>query len=251
MAFPRAKANCYEHGIHVPLAISWPAEVPGGRVVNDLVSFVDLTATLLEVAGVEHPSERSGEYAIAGRSLLKTLVGRQSGLVDSERRFVFSGRERHSSSRHNNLGYPQRAIRSQQYLFIRNFKPDRWPAGAPQKFESDGTLGPMHGAYHDIDASPTLDYLVTRRDDPTIGRYFQLAVAKRPAEELYDIRSDPGCLQNLVTSAAHEDIVKSLRRELEAYLRASGDPRMVGDGEVFESYRRYARIRRFPPPNAE
>ena len=248
MAFPRAKANCYEYGIHVPLAIRWPAKVSGERVVDDLVSFVDLTATLLDVAGVEHPSVRSGEYTIAGRSLLKTLVGRKSGLVDRERRYVFSGRERHSSSRHNNLGYPQRAIRSQHYLLIRNFKPDRWPAGAPQKFEQDGTLGPMHGAYHDIDAAPSLDYLVKHRDDPTVVRYFRMAVARRPAEELYDIRNDPGCLKNLVTSAAHEDVLKSLRRELEDYLRAGDDPRMGPGGDVFESYRRFARIRRFPEP---
>lgn len=56
MAFPRAKANLYEYGIHVPLAICWGDRVPGGRVVDDLVGFVDLTATILEAAGVRHPS---------------------------------------------------------------------------------------------------------------------------------------------------------------------------------------------------
>jgi hypothetical protein len=51
------------------------------------------------------------------------------------------------------------------------------------------TLGDPHGAYHDIDASPSLRFLVENRDDPKIKPYFHLAVDKRPAEELYDIRA--------------------------------------------------------------
>ena len=44
-----AKANCYEYGIHMPLAISWAKQIPAGRVVDDLVSFTDLTATIYDV----------------------------------------------------------------------------------------------------------------------------------------------------------------------------------------------------------
>ena len=69
---------------------------------------------------------------------------------------VFSSRERHSSSRYDNWTYPQRAMRSNQYLLIRNFKPDRWPAGDPQKYDRPGQLGREHGGYHDIDAYPTV-----------------------------------------------------------------------------------------------
>ena len=35
MAFPRAKANGYEYGIHVPFAVRFPKEFPGGRIVTD------------------------------------------------------------------------------------------------------------------------------------------------------------------------------------------------------------------------
>jgi uncharacterized sulfatase len=244
MPFPRAKANAYEYGIHMPLAIRWGAQVPRGRVVDDLVGWVDLTATILEAAGVEHP----GEFPLAGRSILDTLESQQQGLVDASRTQVFSARERHSSSRFDNWTYPQRAMRTPQYLYIRNFKPDRWPAGDPQKFEQDGTLGPMHGGYHDIDASPSLTFLIEKRDDPHISRFFHLAVDKRPGEELFDIQNDPGCLSNLAGQADFESIRAELSARLEKVLTETGDPRMLGNGDVYESYIRYSPIRKFPPP---
>ena len=243
MAFPRAKTNLYEYGIHVPLAISWPARLSGGRVVDELVSLVDLAPTLLEAAGIEHP----GEPPMSGRSRMGTLL-EEAAETESGPRMVFSGRERHSSSRYENLGYPMRAVRTRDYLYIRNFKSERWPAGAPQKYEEDGKLGPMHDAYHDIDASPTWSFLREHRDDPEIGRYFHLAVDKRPAEELYDISQDPGCLENLADSTQHAQIKAQLREELEGYLMQTGDPRLGDNGEIFETYRRYAEIRKFPRP---
>ena len=51
MPFPRAKANCYEYGIHVPFAVRYPKEYPGGRIVDDPVSFADLAPTILEITG--------------------------------------------------------------------------------------------------------------------------------------------------------------------------------------------------------
>jgi uncharacterized sulfatase len=245
MPFPRAKANAYEYGIHMPLAIRWGARVPGSRIVDDLVGWVDLTATILQAAGVEH----SGEFPPAGRGFLDTLESQQQGIVDASRTQVFSARERHSSSRYENWTYPQRALRTPQYLYIRNFKPDRWPAGDPQKFEEDGTLGPLHGGYHDIDAAPSLTFLVGNRDDPRISRFFHLAVDKRPAEELFDIQQDPGCLNNLAGQTEHEEARARLSTQLEKYLTETRDPRMLGNGEVWESYTRYSPIRKFPPPH--
>ncbi len=250
MAFPRAKANCYEYGFHVPLAMSWPAHVPGNRTIDDLTSLVDVTATILDVAGVEHPDARKSGRALDGHSLCATLTGDAEGTVDLERRHIFAARERHSSSRYANRGYPQRAVRSDEYLYIRNFHPGRWPAGAPQKYDSPGQLGPMHGAYHDIDASPSLTFLVEHRDDARWSRYFHWAVDKRPAEELYRIANDPGCLDNLAASPAQTEVLQAHRRVLTEYLTATGDPRASpGEtDEVFETYKRFANIRDFPPP---
>lgn len=247
MPFPRAKANCYEYGIHMPLAIRWGAKAPAGRVVDDPVGFVDLTATILDVCGAAPPTA----YPMAGRSILNLLTSRDQGRLDPSRTAVFSARERHSSSRYDNWTYPQRALRTSQFLYIRNFKPDRWPAGDPQKLNADGTLGPRHGGYHDIDGGPTLKFLVEQRDDPAVGKYLELAVAKRPAEELFDILKDPGCLHNLAADPAFAKTRDQLSRQLMDYLRQTGDPRVIGNGDVWESYPRYSPIRKFPPPEAE
>ena len=251
MSFPRAKANCYEFGIHMPLAIRWPAEVPGGRVVHDMVSLTDLMPTYLEACDIDHP----GDFPMAGRSLMPVLTSDKDGLVDATRTAAYSARERHSSSRWNNLAYPQRCIRTPEYLYIRNFRPERWPAGTPRKVGSsnypakgDEALGPMHAAYHDIDACPTLSLLTSGADDPELGKFLQLAVAHRPAEELFDVRSDPDCIHNLAEAKSHAAIKAELSAKLEAFLRETGDPRILDGGDIFESYRRYSRIRKFPQP---
>lgn len=256
MAFPRAKANVYEYGIHMPLAVAWPAKASGGRIVDDLVNLIDLTATIYDATGVEAPAD----HPIAGRSIAGILASTDEGLVDGTRNRIFSGRERHSSSRFNSLGYPQRCIRTHEYLYIRNFRPERWPAGTPLKFGTGGsptakeivarTLGPMHGGYHDIDGCPTLSFLIDRRDDEAIGKYLYLAVDKRPAEELFDIRSDPGCLENLAGSSEHADVKQKLSEQLISYLKDTNDARVTADdgGDIWETYPRYSGLRWFPTP---
>jgi N-sulfoglucosamine sulfohydrolase len=255
MAFPRAKANIYEYGVHVPLAIMWPARMPGGRTIDDLIGFVDITATILDVAGVEHPSK---EYPLAGRSFKDILLSTKQGVVDARRDAVYVARERHSSARFNSLGYPQRGLRTHEHLYIRNFTPERWPAGAPQKYGTGSyakakdvvarSLGPRHEAYHDIDDSPTLRYLIEHREDPSVAPFLHLAVDKRPAEELYDVRRDPGCLENLATDPDHAETTARLRERLLSELGATGDPRVTADADVWETYPRYSPLRWFPTP---
>lgn len=252
MSFPRAKANAYEAGIRMPLAIRWGAKVPGGRTVDDLISLTDLAPTFLEAAGVAHPGSAP---PMIGKSLIALLEGGKSGIVEPSRDAVYSARERHSSSRYNSLGYPQRALRTHDYLYIRNFHPERWPAGAPQKYgvggnpEDTSELGPMHGGYHDIDACPSLDFLIENRDDPYFGRFLDWSVNKRPAEELFSVKDDPDCLNNLADDPAHTAVKAELAAKMNAFLTATGDPRLVGDGEIFETYPRYSKHRTFPKPD--
>jgi len=236
MPFPRAKANCYEFGIHVPLAVRWPKRIPANRVVDDLVGFVDFAPTFLEAAGVA-PTE-----AITGRSLLNLLVSSKAGRVERDRQFVLCARERHSSSRYNNRAYPIRAMRTYDYLYIRNFRPDRWPAGHPAGFR-DAPFG-----YYDIDGCPTKTLLVENRDADPFQQFFHLAVDKRPAEELYDVRRDPANLHNLADDPKHKAVCGQLRDELERALRSTGDPRILDGGEIFETYKRYSHMRHFPAP---
>ena len=149
MAFPRAKANLYEFGHHVPLAIRWGDKMKDGRIVEEVVSLVDLFPTYLEAIGLDYSSAK---YLPAGQSLMRFFADGRENQEGAFRAVAYAARERHSSSRWDNRTYPQRSLRTEKYLYIRNFKPERWPAGAPQKLESDGTLGEMHDAYHDIDA---------------------------------------------------------------------------------------------------
>jgi len=146
------------------------------------------------------------------------------------------------------MTYPQRCLRSDQYIYIRNFKPDRWPAGDPQKFDAPGKLGPMHGGYHDIDACPSLTFLIKNQRLPSIARYFHWSVDKRPGEELYDITNDPACLSNLALDPAHYKTTQTYRDQMDAYLKKTGDPRALAQGDIWESYRRYSRMRSFPRP---
>ena len=251
MAFPRAKANVFEYGIHVPLAIRWGSEVPGGRVVDDLVNLVDMMPTFLAAADLQHPGDRP----MSGRSLMPILKSKAEGKVDPTRTATYAGRERHSSSRWNNLSYPQRCIRTDKFLYIRNFRPERWPAGAPQKLglgnypQDRSRLGPMHAGYHDIDGSPTLTFMIDSATDVQLGKYLGWAVDRRPGEELYEISTDPGCLHNLANSADHQSIKQALSAQLAQFLRKTGDPRIVDGGDVFETYRRYSRVRDFPRPD--
>ena len=258
MPFPRAKANCYEYGIHVPFAIRYPKEFPGGRAVDDLLSFADLAPTILEVTG----TSANGMLPISGKSILKVLKSKNEGLVDGSKKYVYAGRERHSSSRHLNRGYPQRAIRSHDYLLVWNMKPERWPAGAPQRIKpgTANELLPMYGidekglhnsewAFTDIDAAPTKSFIIENGHKTEFQKYFIWAHNRRPEFELFNIRKDPYNLTNLAGNPDYEEVEQELRQALLAELQKSEDPRVVGpDEEVFDSYVRYSPIRDFPKP---
>lgn len=232
MPFPRAKANLYEYGFHTPMIISWPKRVPAGRSIDDLVSYVDLAPTFLAAAGLEPRPD------MVGKSLLNVLTSDKQGIVDDTRTAVYAGRERHSSSRPQNQSYPARAVRTTDFLYIKNFAPDRWPAGDPLRL--DGGV-----AYHDIDAMPTKDFMQSS-PSPEIQQLFQLAVAKRPAEELFDLRTDPASIKNVAASPEYAEVKSKLAAQLEGYLRTTGDLRVLGGGEVWETYPRYSAIRKFP-----
>jgi uncharacterized sulfatase len=257
MPFPRAKANCFEYGVHVPLAISYPKGFPGNRIVNDPVSFVDLTPTILEMTG----TKSDGMMPISGRSIVNILKSEKSGIVDESKKYVFAGRERHSSSRWDNLGYPVRAIRSEKYLLIWNMRSDLWPAGDPQALKpGTSELLPMYGidesgihhsewAFADVDESPSKSFLVEHNTEQNIRYYFDLAFSKRSVYELYDILNDPYCMSDLIGKSGFASVEQEMKTELLKELKKSEDPRVVGpDKEIFESYIRYSPIREFPKP---
>lgn len=214
MPFPRAKVNLYDWGTHMPLAIRWGEKIKGGRKVDDLVSLTDLAPTLLEAAGLGIPPE------MTGKSLLSILVSEREGIVDPSRDRVFTALERHTYCRPGGATYPMRAIRTHDFLFIRNFKPDRWPTGGPEFISSNKTI---HG---DVDACPTKTFILEHQI--TMPRYYELNFGRRPSEELYDVQNDPGQINNLANDPVYSEARKDLSEKLIEYLIQTGDPRIEG-----------------------
>jgi uncharacterized sulfatase len=217
--FPRAKANLYDAGTRQPLAIRWPAKIKAGRRSDAYLSFQDFAPTFLEAAGLKVPP------AMTGQSFLDLLKGEST--VPRDR--VLVERERHANVRKGDLGYPCRALRTRQYLYIRNFHPERWPAGDPEEWKAVGSFG-------DIDGGPTKEVMLNRRSDDPVRRYFELACGKRPAEELYDVEKDAYQLTNVALRAEYADARKSLRERLDRWLQETGDPRAKGDDDRWDHY---------------
>lgn len=231
---PAGKCNLYDHGIAVTLAVRWPGG-KGGRVIDDFVSLPDLAPTFLEVGGVEPPA---GLY---GRSLLPVLRSDKSGQVDAERTWVVAGRERHvARAREDNLPYPMRALRTADFLYIRNFAPERWPMGAPYAVtdtkapDAAALASDTFVAFGDMDASPTKAWLIEQRNDPKWKWHYDHAFGKRPAEELYDLRKDPDQVKNLADNSVYAADRKKLGERLLKILTDAGDPRVSGDGRTFD-----------------
>jgi len=198
---PGSKSNLYDLGTHVPLIAVWPGKIAAGRVVDDLVSQIDFAPTFLEVAGVEPPAE------ITGKSFVDLLLSGESGRLDPSREFVLAAQEKGSHLRDDHLGYPMRSIRTHEFRYVRNFKPERWPRGnAPEPGE-----------------------------EPPTDRWS----VQRPAEELFKITEDPYCLVNLAGDEAYADVLAELRNKLEQELRAQFDPRILGYGDIYESFPRH------------
>lgn len=236
--FPRGKCNLYDFGVQVPLAVRWGKNIPTGRVVDDFVCLPDLAPTFLEAAGVDIPDTMNH------RSLLSILKSDKQGQVDPSRDAVVVGRERHvAKARTGNLPYPQRAIRTGDYLYIRNYEPERWPMGTAAGYGSPAAPLPPYetlvnntfGAFGDLDASPTKAWIVTRRDEAGMDTFFEFAVGRRPAEELYDLKNDPHQTHNVAGKEDYSDVRKQLSQRLTMYLKDAGDPRVTEDGRTFEN----------------
>ena len=225
------KCNLYDFGTHVGLTMRWPGKIAPGRVVDDFVNLMDLAPTFLEAAGEKPPP------AMTGRSLMNVLTSAKSGEVDATRSYVITGRERHvDSARPGHVPYPQRCLRTADYSYIRNFAPDRWPMGdpAPSKPSAELAGSVTFATFADMDASPTKSWLVQHGDAPEHKKWWDFAFAKRPAEELYDLRKDPHELQNLAGDPALAEVKEKLAAQLMEELKRTGDPRVTGDGTTFE-----------------
>ncbi len=220
MPFPRVKGHTFDDAHHIPFIACWPnGIVRPGRRLADFINFIDLAPTFLELLGVDGLA--AGMSPVTGRSFTDLL--RDESLT--QRPFVIMGRERNDvlarpGSPHG-LGYPVRAIRQGNFLFVRNFEPDRWPCGDPD-------LG-----LKDTDDSPAKRLI---EESGSSSPYWQHAFGKRPAEQLFDLSIDPDCVNDLASEAKYSEKITAMNETLVAELRRQNDPRIFGDGAVFDGY---------------
>jgi len=225
MPFPRAKANLYDLGTRMPLAISWPKQISANRKVEDFVNLTDLAPTFLEAAGIKPPKE------MTGRSLINLLKSKKSGIVEPRRDAVYTGRERHAWCRIDGKGYPARMIRTRDFLYIRNYEPDRMPAGIYQ-------IKTNEGHYGDVDYSPTKEVMIADNSDDVL---FKKAFGKRPHHELYDCKKDPYQLNNLASDPEYRSTLNELSKRLTKHLKATGDPRETTGKAPWDDWPYYGR----------
>ena len=214
---PRGIANCYDYGTRVPLAVRWGAECPAGRTATDFINLTNCAPTFLEAAGLPVPD------AMTGRSLVPLLHADAGGQIDPTRDAVVTGIERHSLCRPGEVGYPMRMLRTKDYLYIRNYEPDRWPAGAPDY------RAPAQGVYGDVDESPTKAWMIAHREDPDVAEQFALSFGKRPGEELYHLPADPAQMKSVNSENCQAEALAVLRGRLRDHLSATEDPRQQGE----------------------
>jgi arylsulfatase A-like enzyme len=212
MPFPRVKGQIYEGGYHVPLAVSWASQMQDGRTVDDFINVRDFAPTFLEAAGLKPPA------TVTGRSFVDVLKSNRSGTVDEARNVMLIGKERHDLGRPNDAGYPVRGIRTRDYLYVRNYEPDRWPTENPET------------GYRNVDDGPTKEFLLRGFDE-----YYRMSFGKRPAEELYYVRTDPDCMKNLATDLEYARIKRDLQERLDRMLREEGDPRALGNAAFLDT----------------
>jgi len=228
MPFPRCKSNNYDSGARIPFAVRWGSGIKKpGRVLDDFISTTDLAPTFLELAGVKIPE------VMTGQSFAALLKNTDEGFVDKENRsYVLHGKERHVPGQEEDMGgYPVRAIRTHEYLYIRNFKEERWPSGTPNYKKA----AIPYCWLGDCDNGPTKSYMVENQEkDQQHKKLYNLAFGKRPGEELYDCKKDPEQLVNVAGDPAYAEIKEKLSAQLMEQLLATGDPRVTGGGDEFD-----------------
>lgn len=223
---PRGLANCYDAGSRVPLAIRWGKNLTAGRKVDAFVNVADLGPTFLELAGLRPPA------VMSMHSLRPLLLGQPD---PTPRDAVFMERERHADVRRDHLGYPVRAVRTKEFLYIRNLRPDRWPAGDPD-------VHTVHGRpFGDVDTTLVKDVLLARQHDPSFAKFIALIFGRRPAEELYDLARDPHQLNNVAAAPDYSAALRHLRGRVDKWMKSTSDPRLDPTYDGWDTFPYYGK----------
>ncbi len=190
--FPGAKTTLYNAGINLPLIVAGPG-VPPDKTNNALVSFIDLTPTILDFTKAAGP-----KYQLPGRSILKIVNDDNPKGWDT----VFGSHQMHEIT----MMYPMRTIVTPKYKLIVNLDHQKeFP------FASD------------LWGSPSWQFVRTK-GEKMMGQRSVAAYLNRPREELYDLATDPNELKNLAADPAHAKALGELRQRLRAWQQETADP---------------------------
>ncbi|QBG49251.1 heparan N-sulfatase [Verrucomicrobia bacterium S94] len=216
MPFPRYKGHPHEFATRIPFVVKWPGHIKNpGRTCREFASLIDLAPTCLEAAGID--MEHCGMQPVEGRSLSDFFADKVE-----RRDSVLTGRERNDMCRPNGWGYPVRSLHRGDFVYMHNFEPDRWPCGTEE------------AGFRDTDWSPTKSEIMYKYKG---SEAWELCFGKRPREELYHVKSDPECMQNLAENPEYAELKSRMKKELFEALTEQGDPRMSGNGDFFDRCR--------------
>lgn len=185
----RGKQFLYNEGTHIPLVVRGPG-IAKGAVRDDLVMQIDLPPLSLAAAGIPIPDKMQGRDILA-----KDYQPREE---------VFAARDRCDETVER-----IRSVRTDQYLYIRNFYPKR-PHLQPNAYKDGKSIVQRLRELH---ADGKLDPLSEKL----------LFSPERPAEELYDWKADPWQVKNLADDPAHQTTLEKLRAELDKWIADTGD----------------------------
>ncbi len=200
---PRDKRWVYDGGIHEPLIIRWPDGRDAGATVDRLISFIDLPATVLSLAGVRIPEHMQG----------RAFLGPQAG---PERQYIFAAADRHDEATDR-----IRAVRDARYKYIRNYQPDT-PYGQDIAFRNiSSTMQEIFRLQQAGTLSPPADW------------YFR---PTKPAEELYDTLNDPYEITNIAGQGDLQPTLMEMRLAHLDWVERTGDLGEVPETELAERY---------------
>jgi len=193
----RGKQWLYDGGIHIPLIVRWPGRLKAGQVCDHLVSSIDISATVLKIAGIQPPKH------IEGKVFLKPAA-RGAWIPVHNREHIIAARDRCDETIDR-----IRCVRTRRFKYIRNFMPER---PYTQKNAYKERSYPMLNLMKELHAQGKL----------TPAQALFMA-PRRPDEELYHLPSDPYEINNLAASPNHHETLKEMRAILDKWIKDTGD----------------------------
>lgn len=190
--FPRDKTTVYDSGIKTPWIVRWPAKVKAGSSSSRLVSSVDIARSALDIAGIDQVPD-----SFEGKSFIPLLKDPQTPI----RQFIYAEKNWHDFEDH------VRAVRNERYKYIRNYYPD-----LPQTPSADSARSPTFQAILTLDKQGKL-----------LPHQRTCLIAPRPREELYDTKTDPHELNNLIDDGQHKILLTTLRDALKNWEKRTHD----------------------------